>query len=331
MKTSIENRNILYAEYQKEDFDGFFCCMESFFHNGYPHDDFLQKDSLHRYVDSGDLVLSVAKTRDGKIVGTSGALRSTGRFGTSVTLTLRCVSQEYQGQGVGTEQERFLFALIAKRFPDIRSIHADVTTHNTHSQNTLVHQGFTLTGLCLMQYNNHAFLPELTFDPGTCMSPSVFVKAVKKDAVTLYAPPEHRSFIRGIYDELGVPCSFVEPAPAVQTESLYHWDICRKLGASELIIDRAGTMSAQLKKEIADMIDSDCTIISRLNMSQEGFFGQYREMLAEGFVFSGIRPLRGEGECMILSHLGKHDHVDDMILPEGKEHIMNYILGGIHK
>ncbi len=319
--------DIVFAEYRPEDFDSYFHCLHAFFVDGYPYKDYLKKDTLQAMIDTGDLIVLLAKNSKGEVVGTTAAQCVYGENGSSVFLTLRRVADGYKMLGIATAQETLLLKLIEERFPDALSINAEVVTHRDHSQITLSRRGFSLCGLCLTLYHSKVLMPNLEFPPHSRMTLAVYEKPLAVHTVTVYAPPEHRAFIEEVYRTLGVPCTIRSEDIAPAEPLRYHIDHYDEHEAAELFIDRCGAFDESLERDIHELIAKGYTIVAFVNLRQSGCSEVYNSLRRLKFRFSGLKPLVAIGELMIMSNTENYfGDFKDLVLPSGKESMLEYIL-----
>jgi len=320
----VSEKEIIFEEYKASDHDAFVACINDFYRGGYPYPQYLDKNDIQELLASGDLIITVARC-DGKIVGTSAAQRLRGMFEGSVLLLLRSVLEEMQRKGIGTRQEYYLLSLVRERFPEALSLYADVMTHSSASQKTMLRQGFVLCGLRLMLYKNELIVPKLNYGIGTKMTQAVYCKSTGEGSVMLFAPEEHREFIAGIYGALGTKCAFVEGD--------------RDTGVSFSVKDKAVHQSIELKvdngtqalDELCDTLnayfDKGYTAVVYLNMLNPNCETVYRRLTEMNFYFSGVKPLSEKGEYLLMAQTDNCvNSFEDIQLPEEEKEILNYIL-----
>lgn len=318
---------ITFSEYRPEDFDGFYSCLHTFFLDGYPYTEYLQKDSLQAILETGDLIITVAKNRAGAVIATTAARCIHGENGSSVFLLLRRVADGYKMKGIATAQETYLLDLIRERFPDALSISAEVVTHRDHSQVTLSRRGFSFCGLCLTLYHSKVLMPKLEFPPHSRMTLAIYEMPLAPHPVTVYAPPEHRAYIEGVYHDLGVPCSIREEDSVPAEPLCYHIDRYAAHQAAELFIDRCGVPDETFERDIRALIDGGYTVVAFVSLCQNGCSELYRTLRRLRFRFSGMKPCVANGELMILSNTENYfGDFKDLVLPPDKEAILRYIL-----
>lgn len=322
--------DIHFRPYRDADYPGFLDCINDFYNNGYPYPDVLVREKIARRLQNKELILTVAVTPDGSIVGTVGARIPHGDFEGGILLILRTVRSGYRGQGIASAQLEDLLARVAQTFTGSKCYYADVMTHDIISQCSLHDRGYTFCGLRLMAYRNEIIVPKLAFRKGTKMSQAVYCKAIDRSPVTLFAPKEHRALIGRIYAELGVKASFAEPAPApYDGETAYTLESDERNAFTECVIRRAGKDLPALTERLSAIIRSGHTMVAYVNMKDAAATDVYTALCEEGFYFSGISPLFVNGEYLILSHTENClESFEDIGIYGNKNEVIDYILGG---
>lgn len=322
---------ISFREYLPEDYEPFLACINDFYRGGYPYKEYLDPDYLAKETRSGNMIVTVAVTEGGKIVGTSAAQRASGAFYGSVLLLLRCVLSEYRGKGIGSRQEYYLFDLISKRFADAISLYADVMTHDAASQKTLVKNGFTLCGLRMMLYKNDVIVPALGFPAGTKMTQAIYCKAMRAADVSLCKIPEHLEAVRAIYESLGVGYGFVEDGGVRTDSSQFSYQTVEIHKKTEFTVDTVGKdFDDTLIKCVKEKLRGGQTLVAYINLCRDGCGEAVRKLKAEGFFFSGMKPLSASGEYLVMSHIKNCVSSFDIIkVPEDKQKFLDDVIGGI--
>lgn len=330
MSERMTKSDITIRPYENRDFQEFSECLFGFYGSGYPYREYLNPDYLNRITTSGELILTVAVLPDGKIIGTVGAQYMHGAFEGSVLLLLRNIKTEYRGMGISSYQLNDLLNRVSVSFPNAVSMYADVMTHDTISQNSLVHRGYTLTALRLMVYKNKIIVPHLNYPEHTKMTQAVYCKSLLSGGnVTLYAPDELQKVIRQIYSGLNIDVRFADEGSTIEAEQTLSEIHFNEIHAhTEIIISKPGN---NLDLEIKNVLKQhnayeDLTATVYLNMNEQGSKAAYEILKHNGFYFSGIKPLSKAGEYIILSKTDRcRENFSDICLPENEIQFKNYI------
>ncbi len=333
MKLSDLDDEISFCTYTPDDHTGFVECINDFYCGGYPYDRYLTSEYLNRKTGDGSMIVTLAKNKDGRIVGTSAAQKLKGVFDGSILLMLRSVLTEYRGKGVASKQEDYLLDQVKKYYGDSLSLYADVMTHNDISQKTLTRQGFVLCGLRMMLYKSEIMVPKLNYPKGTKMSQAVYCKAINHKDVSLFAPEKHKELIKSIYEKLGVPCSFSEYADIpddLRRIGMYNISEKPKHSSAEFYIERpAEDFDMVFMPKIKEYLKNGSTCVAYINACFSEGLAVYEKLQKIGFYFTGIKPLSLNGEYIIMSQSDNCsvDH-KSTVLYENQFDLINYIFGG---
>lgn len=183
--------------FRRGDGEGLRRCVEDFYGDGYPYREYLDEEFLLEKIAARDMTVLCGVADKGEIVSTS-ALCMSREFKGSALLMLRVVKKAYRDMGIGKAQEDRLFQ-IAGEHPELKSLYADVMTHNSISQRGLIRRGFVYCGLRMMLYRNPIMVPQLSLPPEGRMSQAVMCQKVCAGPVgVLHCPAEHTSICFGI-------------------------------------------------------------------------------------------------------------------------------------
>lgn len=323
-----ENIEINFHSFDLKDTKQYISCISDFYGDGYPYKKFLDGEYLDKQCKQGKMLVICGKTSDGEIVSTSGINLDTD-FNKSGTLMLRVVKKNFQNMGIGNKQQDFLLEQIDK-LSILCSVYADVMSHNTTSQNSLVRERFVYTGIRFMLYHNKIMIPQYPFTHEFKLSQLVMCKSVSCNNVgEIYCPTEHSLFVENIYQKLGVNCAIKTASQVTATQrsklSLHADDIHNHLQL--LVFDVGNDFEQIVKKQLLHFGHvKGQTYICYLNMKAQGSIYAYDILSRYGFFFSGIKPLNANGEFMMLSKVtGEILDMDDIKLHENGKYIMEYI------
>ena len=143
-----QSAKVRFRPFDKGDGEGFRRCIADFYGDGYPYKEYLDEEFLLEKCASKEMTVLCGLTEQGEIISTS-AVRKDEEFKGSALLLLRVVKEAYRGLGIGKAQEEALFRY-ANRQEGICSLYADVMTHDSVSQGSLVRRGFVYCGMRMM-------------------------------------------------------------------------------------------------------------------------------------------------------------------------------------
>ncbi len=324
----FRNRNtgseleVEFRPFQPGDEAGFRECIEDFYGAGYPYKEYFKPGYISEKCEDGSMLVLCGVTGDGEIVNTC-AIRYDGEFPGSGLMLLRVVKRKCQGMGIGREQERAQLEY-AKRVRSC-SLYADVMTHDCVSQHGLGTNGFVLTGLRPVLYKAAVMVPDMSWPEDARLSQAVMCRAADmKDAGRLYCPEEHRRVVQRIYDGLGVAAALdLRPAGA-SGASLIHENVNSAHGNRTWIIERPGPDLAERLKKVRES-----AFVCYLNLKAAGAEEAYRILSGRGLRFSGLKPLNGNGEYMLLANDAlKAGWTDTLHIDGPGQWLVEYIMRG---
>lgn len=303
-KNDICKVNVTFRHYQKADYEGFINCIREFYGDSYPHDEYLQKESIESKIDRQKMFIICGVTDKEEIISVSGADFDCDFEGTCL-LTLRVVKKCYRKMGIGDYQENILLEEL-KKAKGICSIYVELMQNNGSSQGVLHQKGFINTGLRLAQYGNQKLLKALNTSTDYRTSAVVMCKnAGVKDVGILYCPDNLTSFVKNIYDELNTSTQILNEQNRIKkVKDLiqvheYPSDGCVNLFVDVIGKDFERNLSYLLKLHTKDVF------VCYLNMKDEASCSAYEKLIERGFFFTGIKPLNKESEYMMLARLDK--------------------------
>lgn len=319
---------ICFRPFVKGDGVSFCQCIDDFYDGGYPYKEFLDEEFLLEKIAAGDMTVLCGTTLNGEIVSTS-ALCMSPEFKGSALLMLRVVKKAYRGMGIGKAQEDYLFHF-AEEHTTLRSLYADVMTHNDISQRGLVSRDFVYCGIRMMLYRNPVMLPRLNLAEDGKVSQVIMCKSVCARSVgKLYCPAIHKDEVCRIYRELGVDCQIDtgETQPEYEeTRTSWHMDEVHRS-----VILTVHTVGKNFSRILSDRLKQirqweNATMLCYLNLCDTAAISAYSVLKNKGFFFTGIKPLQELEEYMILAYIGSQTiRYEDIHLHDTGKSLMSYI------
>lgn len=303
-------------------------CVEDFYGDGYPYKEYLDESFLLEKIAAGDMTVLCGVTREGEIISTS-ALCMSREFKGSALLMLRVVKKAYRDMGIGKAQEDYLFRF-AEEHQMLKSLYADVMTHNSISQRGLARRGFVYCGLRMMLYRNSIMVPQLPLAQDGRMSQAVMCRKVCAGSVgELHCPAEHEGEVRRIYGELGVECGIdTGEALPVHERSCLSW---QEEAVHRLFTVMVHTVGKDFKEILSGRMArlgqwEDATVLCYLNLRDAAAVSAYGALRDKGFYFTGIKPLQEEEEYMLLAYTGSQTiRYEDIHLHDNGRELLSYI------
>jgi len=323
-----KNYEIHFRSFDIKDTKQLVSCISDFYGDGYPYKKYLDGEFLDKQCKQGKMLVICGVTSDGEIVSTSG-INFDIDFKKSGILMLRVVKKSFQNMGIGNKQQDYLFEQMDK-LTGLCSIYADVMSHNTTSQNSLVRESFVYTGIRFMLYHNKIMIPRYPFTHEFKLSQVVMCKSVSYyDVGEIYCPTVHRLFVEDIYKKLGVNCDIKTALQATTTQrsniALHTDDVHNHLQL--LVFDVGNDFERIVKEQLLHFSHiKGQTYICYLNMKTQGSIYAYNILFGYGFFFSGIKPLNTNGEFMMLSKVTEEIlNTDEIKIHENGKYMMEYI------
>lgn len=314
--------------FRRGDGGGLRRCVEDFYGDGYPYREYLDEEFLLEKIAAGDMTVLCGVADKGEIVSTS-ALCMSREFKGSALLMLRVVKRAYRDMGIGGAQEGRLFQ-IAGEHPELKSLYADVMTHNSISQRGLIRRGFVYCGLRMMLYRNPIMVPQLSLPPEGRVSQAVMCRKVCAGPVgVLHCPAEHETEVRRIYGELGAECRIdTGKAAALYGRTRLSWQEEETHHLATAMIHAVGCDFPQMlscrMKQLGKW--EDATVLCYLNLCDRAAVSAYGALKEKGFFFTGVKPLQEEEEYMILAYTSSRKILyEDIHLEESGEKLLSYI------
>ncbi|GHV69512.1 hypothetical protein AGMMS49928_12080 [Spirochaetia bacterium] len=260
---------------------------------------------VHNAIQSGDLQCAIAKFSSGNLAGMAGANRKN-VFPGSLAFGMLVVIPDMRGFGLGTALHAFLVESIP--LETYSSIYIHSMTLDTRSQVICYNWGYRKTGILLNGYLNDAkakYMAGLLLPLKDALLVGCLPQA-KKDAGILYAPFAYAAFIKNVYTALGV--SFLlseqgegEPA-GLETVCTVSQDDMHQY--CEIFVQQAGLdfeeiIAGALRRYAASEWQ---TFNIFINLNDSSNASVFPVLDSRGFFFTGIHPLAGQYEYMIMHY-----------------------------
>lgn len=208
----------------------------------------------------------------------------------------------------------------------INGIFAMPVAFHPISQKILNKEGFVPTGALL-----HYVTPESTgayADGERRLDVCICAKLFKPGAdLKLSVPPEHRDFVREVYERLGASCRFVSSKP-LSGQGDFSMQYDKEIGVGQFFADNAPEDAAQdLDAMMQDFLKNGIAMAEAyINISNPSAESLYKLLKDRGFFFSGILPGSTRGEYMILQNtMGNPVQWDKIVTIEGYDRVLAYI------
>jgi hypothetical protein len=274
----------------------------------YPYRDFYDARFIAEAIADGRLFFAVADAEDAGIVGMICADARAAQSG-AITFSLLTVLPAFRQRRLGPRMQDFLDENLDLRPYAYARMYC--LTMDTVSQRGTEGRGYTPTGLLPNRYFFDASALNLEGKtPPLKRTHLLMCKALARaDAGALYCPEELKNFVAAVYGGLGVAYSFAAnadadgaAAPRARSSAFSAVQNDRH-NYCEMQIDSAGADLADLLRDCARRYD-DCRSQSYsvlLSMSHESCPFACRTLREEGYAFTGVSPVAGEGAHAVFS------------------------------
>ncbi|MFP3040556.1 hypothetical protein LQZ19_01930 [Treponema primitia] len=270
----------------------------------YPNRKFYDEIFLRQALASGILRFAVAVlASDGTLAAMVGSDEEN-EFPGCLIFNLLTVKIEFRGFSLGKKIHHYLLQEVLTG--KYTCIYAHCLTLDTISQSNHAEFGYTMSGLLINRYIydvNAENLKGLSL-PLKRTHLMACYPLLKRDVLTLYPPTSHARYIAELYKDLNVTYSLGEPGePAVQRSKV---DISQNEmhRYGELFVQEAGNDFEDVLSGYLDQYAhlEGQTFNAFVNLNDPGASYACSALERKGFFFTGIHPLSGSGEYMILHY-----------------------------
>ena len=304
--------------------EGLQLCVRDEYGDTYPRSDVYDLPKLADKVRSGQLTVYLAINEDGDPVS-SLALSPCGGLWDVPEMTMHVVRRQYRGFGIGTVLTCELLNL-----PNVKNYSAVAThavTFHAMAQHQTLNCGFEPCGFLFLVHSNDVL--KHTFDVKGCIKQSFAVAVYpesKQTAGELFTPKEHQGFIQKRYDRLGVSYTLSE-SNAVSDLTVMHTNFDEVHHALTAEIFSGGKdLDAWADAVLNKPHHPHQTINVLVDMNDPGAVYSYETLKRHGFFFTGVHPLCGNGEFLILHNpMNLEVPFEKLCIDEGYKEIFTYI------
>lgn len=299
-------------------------CIRDEYGQTYPRKEVYDQSALSAQIENRQLVAMLAVSQDGDPVS-SLVLSPCGGLADVPELTMHVVRKQYRGFGVGTSLTKAMLGLpISKNY-------SAVTTHSvtfhTMAQHQTLNCGLIPSGFLFLVHSN--LILQHSFDTKGCIKQSFAVGVYperKTNAGVIYAPDEHKDYIKKLYSRLNACFSFSEGLQNVGESQIHtNYDDIHNTFTAEIF--RGGDDIEAWARELLDKPHHPHqTVNLLLDLNDPGAACTYETLAKKGFIFTGMHPLCGNGEFMLLHHsMDLEVQFDKLCIDDGYKEIFEYI------
>lgn len=265
-----------------------------------------QETYLSTAIQERSLYFAVVELEDGTLGGMTGA-DTKNLFPGSLVINLLTTMPHIRGFGLGKQLHQFLLQTLP--IHAYASVYTHCLTLDTFSQAICLDLGYRMTGLLLNRYI-YDVRAENFIGLSLPLKRTHLIACrpqAKQDAGILYAPPSQERFIGETYASLGVAYRLNaqgNPGSTPPSQSVYTLTQHGDHRYCEVMVQQAGLDFEELRETILGRYGAleQQTFNVYLNLNDPGVPRAYALLEERGFFFTGLQPLAGPYEYMILHY-----------------------------
>ena len=337
----LENRNgekntFLIRQRKAGEEKGMIECIRDEYGNTYFKQDFYDEKYLLKEADEGNIVFLVAEVindssgaEDNREIAGMMILKECGSKNSACEIASQIIKKKYRGYGLAMLFFEYGMSILENQ--QYSSTFCLPVLFHDVTQRLMRRCGLVATGMIMNVFDVEGIIHSYDNGGNTKHSQGIQVKRIsKRDAGILYLPKEHVRFCKRIYKKLGVKCKVAHHKRKIQNSAM-GFITCKqneKQHSLEIYIyavgqDVVGQVEGVLKNH--PLIGKQTANIF-LNINDKRAAWAYEKLKEEGWFFTGLRPLCGDWEYMVLHNAGEVQIVwDNYVLSDEFKEIVNYI------
>jgi hypothetical protein len=304
--------DVIIHPYRPGDEYGMLDCIRDEYGDTYYKRDFYNPLSFAKQEEKGNMRFFVAESRDDGIVGML-LLKQYRPEDNICEIASQIFRKKYRGYHLA--MPFFEYAIDILKNEDYSSAYCLPVMFHDITQRSMRRLGFHATGIILNVFDVDHIVHSYDNGRNHKHSHGIQVMALgQKDAGTIYVPAKHQQFVGEIYRKLGVSCrlsdrrpDMVEIGERIPEKSIISFKEDAIQKNLEICIHRAGLDLKQCIQELHDVfpLQGKQTAGIFLNCTDIGAVWAYELLNRMGYFFSGMRPLCGSNEYMVLHNPGE--------------------------
>lgn len=334
---SLKNRNgellsVILRKYHYGDETGMIECIRDEYGDTYSKAEWYSKAAIMEKDVKGHDIFIIAQLPQGEIAGITAFVKTAGKICTTYEIEAQVIKKKYRGYGIS--QNIFEYGLELLQNRDYAAVYSYPVLFHDITQRRLGSLGLKaagiMPGIVDLKVLHHSY------DDGrnTKMPLGIQVKSNCSQSVgNLYIPDRHKDFCAQRYEELGVEYEIVDSPEdnygKMPAKGRIFYQYNRKHHYLEISILTIGAdLLRQLKLLLFTFpLKGKNTANVFLNSNNRYAVKAYNWLVDEGFFFTGIKPLCGDGEYMIMHHTGETPfYPEDLKLNMEFGNIAKYII-----
>ncbi len=333
-----ETLHLYLRKYREGDEEGMIACIRDEYGDTYVKQDFYDPAYYKKEAEKGEITFLAAETEDGVIAGVL-ILKQFYPKEDKCEIASQIFRKKYRGYGLAMPFFEYGMEILLSRFYSA-ALCRPVLYHAV-TQRLMCRLGLKATGVVLNTFDMECVSHSYSNGRNSKHSYGIQVRAVgKKNAGSLYLPPEHQSFCSRIYESLGVEFYMAQEIPwelrgitGMPVESVLEYKQYEKQSSMEIHISRVGLDLPERMEEIRGKypLKGRQTVSVFLNCNDPNAVWAYRELEKKGYFFTGLEPLCGRQEYVILHHPGEVEFwLEDYVVTEEFQGLIQYIQDSMH-
>lgn len=326
-----ETPSVWLREYRVGDEQGIIGCIRDEYGNSYVKAQWYSKTAIMENAVTGRDIFIVAQLPNGEIAATTALAKIQGRNTAVYEIAAQVVKKKYRGHGIA--QKIFEYSLKLLEDKNVSAVYSQPVLFHDITQRLLCSLGFHAVGIVPNIFDLEVLHHSYDNGRNTKMPLGIQVMARRgQNAGRLYLPDRHKAFCRERYEELGAAYEIMESAVEncgkMPADSRFSYSYDRKHKYLEIGILEIGTdFDRQLELLLRTYpLKGKNTANVFINSNDRYAVGAYEKLCKKGFFFTGIKPLCGDGEYIIMHHAGEMPfYLEDLKLNMEFKNIANYI------
>lgn len=321
---------IILRQYRPGDEEGMIACIRDEYGDTYFKRGFYEPMYIKEESDNGHIIFLVAQTKDGEIAGML-ILKNFLPEEDMCEIASQIFRKKYRGYGLAMPFFEYAMEILLKS--NYSAAYCLPVLFHDVTQRLLYRLGLRATGFIMNVFNMGNVTHSYHNGKNTKHSQGIQIRAVdNQDAGTVYIPYEHQNFVAKVYDSLGVKyCIAQESSDSLSElppQSLVSFWQNELQECLEINIHMVGK---DLINRIEDLhkkytLQGAQTSNVFLNCSDKNAVWAYRMLEVEGYFFTGLKPLCGKDEYMVMHNPGEVEiYFEDYVVSSEFARLLNYV------
>ena len=318
-KTGVEKEFIM-RPFRDGDEAGMMACIRAEYGDSYFKSSFYDEAWIREHAKSDDYDFFVGEA-DGRIAGMEIFTHFT-EVDECVEPASQILAREYRGFGLSIALVNYTYDILESM--DIPSIFVHAVTFHDFTQGTCEKRGMYPVGFRLGRFLTEKM--NNSYPKGRCdkYSEGIMIEPVKKrEAGTIYLPPELEPFGRKIYDKIKVSCEIKTIGDPDSVDLPEHGEYRIKVDEVqefvEVLVIREGLDMVEKLSELVNTYRGKGMYSIQLALYDDTptILKAYDELNNAGYFFTGLKPVCGEREQLYMQWIDDWNLcMEDYVLTE---------------